>query len=259
MNMLKPMPARGELVGDRRDDARRVPKAHREGRAGPRAALPADLRRRTVRRRHDRDPPRPQGALRGAPRRPVPDAALVAAAVLSDRYISDRQFPTRRSTSSTRPPRACGMEIDSSPIELDEAERRVRQLEIELPRWARSRRRSGSLSRRAGRGEGAPRTSSPRAGRRRRRRSSASRRSWLGSRSCATRRSAPSAPATSSGSRRSDTASCRSSRRSSPSATAPSIENPMVKEEVDEDDVAVVARALDRSRSTSCSRARPRS
>ena len=55
----------------RRDDARRVPHAHREG-PGARAPLPAGLRRRAVRRRHDRDPARPEGALRGAPRRPDP-------------------------------------------------------------------------------------------------------------------------------------------------------------------------------------------
>ena len=53
----------------RRDHPRRVPQAHREGR-GARAPLPADLRRRARRRRHDRDPARAQGALRGPPRRP---------------------------------------------------------------------------------------------------------------------------------------------------------------------------------------------
>ena len=51
---------------DRRDDARRVPQAHREG-PGARAALPAGVRRRAERRGHDRDPARPQGALRGPP------------------------------------------------------------------------------------------------------------------------------------------------------------------------------------------------
>ena len=54
-----------------RHDAQRVPEAHREGRR-PRAALPARLRGRAVRRGHDRHPARPQGALRGAPRRPHP-------------------------------------------------------------------------------------------------------------------------------------------------------------------------------------------
>ena len=55
----------------RRDHARRVPQAHREGRRA-RAPLPAGARRRAVRRGHDRDPARPQGALRGPPRRPHP-------------------------------------------------------------------------------------------------------------------------------------------------------------------------------------------
>ncbi len=53
----------------RRDHARRVQEAHREG-PRARAPLPADLRRRAVRRGHDRDPARAQGALRGAPPRP---------------------------------------------------------------------------------------------------------------------------------------------------------------------------------------------
>ena len=56
---------------DRRDDARRVPRAHREGRRA-RAPLPARVRRRAVDGRHDRHPPRTQGALRGAPWRPHP-------------------------------------------------------------------------------------------------------------------------------------------------------------------------------------------
>ena len=55
----------------RRDDAQRVPEAHREGRRA-RAALPARVRGRALRRGHDRHPARPQGALRGPPRRPHP-------------------------------------------------------------------------------------------------------------------------------------------------------------------------------------------
>ena len=53
----------------RRHHARRVPQAHREGR-GARAPLPAGLRRRAERRGHDRDPARPEGALRGPSRHP---------------------------------------------------------------------------------------------------------------------------------------------------------------------------------------------
>ena len=53
----------------RRDDARRVPQAHREGRRA-RAALPAGPRRPADGRGDDLDPARPARALRGPPRRP---------------------------------------------------------------------------------------------------------------------------------------------------------------------------------------------
>ncbi|HWH54086.1 MAG TPA: ATP-dependent chaperone ClpB [Gaiellaceae bacterium] len=62
----------------------------------------------------------------------IRDAALVAAAVLSDRYISDRQLPDKAIDLIDEAASRLRMEIDSSPLELDEAERRVRQLEIEL-------------------------------------------------------------------------------------------------------------------------------
>jgi ATP-dependent Clp protease ATP-binding subunit ClpB len=62
----------------------------------------------------------------------IRDAALVAAAVLSDRYITDRQLPDKAIDLVDESASRLRMEIDSSPIELDEAERRVRQLEIEL-------------------------------------------------------------------------------------------------------------------------------
>jgi ATP-dependent Clp protease ATP-binding subunit ClpB len=62
----------------------------------------------------------------------IRDAALVAAAVLSDRYISDRQLPDKAIDLVDESASRLRMEIDSSPLQLDEAERRVRQLEIEL-------------------------------------------------------------------------------------------------------------------------------
>ena len=62
----------------------------------------------------------------------IRDAALVAAAVLSDRYISDRFLPDKAIDLVDEAGSRLRMEIDSSPVELDEAERRVRQLEIEL-------------------------------------------------------------------------------------------------------------------------------
>jgi ATP-dependent Clp protease ATP-binding subunit ClpB len=62
----------------------------------------------------------------------IRDAALVASAVLSDRYITDRQLPDKAIDLVDESASRLRMEIDSSPLELDEAERRVRQLEIEL-------------------------------------------------------------------------------------------------------------------------------
>jgi ATP-dependent Clp protease ATP-binding subunit ClpB len=62
----------------------------------------------------------------------IRDSALVAAAVLSDRYVSDRFLPDKAIDLVDEAASRLRMEIDSSPVALDEAERRVRQLEIEL-------------------------------------------------------------------------------------------------------------------------------
>jgi ATP-dependent Clp protease ATP-binding subunit ClpB len=62
----------------------------------------------------------------------IRDSALVAAAVLSDRYVSDRFLPDKAIDLVDESASRLRMQIDSSPVELDEAERRVRQLEIEL-------------------------------------------------------------------------------------------------------------------------------
>ncbi|MCW2975170.1 MAG: ATP-dependent chaperone ClpB [Actinomycetia bacterium] len=66
----------------------------------------------------------------------IRDAALVAAAVLSHRYIADRFLPDKAIDLVDEAASRLRMEIDSSPLELDEAERRVRQLEIELAAMA---------------------------------------------------------------------------------------------------------------------------
>src|SRR4051812_48919387 len=62
----------------------------------------------------------------------IRDSALVAAAVLSHRYISDRQLPDKAIDLVDEAASRLKMEIESSPVELDEANRRVTQLEIEL-------------------------------------------------------------------------------------------------------------------------------
>ena len=80
---------------DRRHHARRVPQAHREG-PRARAPLPAGLRRRAVGRGHHRHPARPEGALRGAPRRAHPGlrarrrGRAVATATSPNRFLPDK-------------------------------------------------------------------------------------------------------------------------------------------------------------------------
>ena len=59
------------------------------------------------------------------------DAALVAAAVLSNRYITDRFLPDKAIDLVDEAASKLRMEIDSMPAELDEVRRRIMQLEIE--------------------------------------------------------------------------------------------------------------------------------
>lgn len=61
----------------------------------------------------------------------IKDSALVSAAVLSQRYISDRFLPDKAIDLIDEAASRLRMEIDSMPSELDELERKIRQLEIE--------------------------------------------------------------------------------------------------------------------------------
>ncbi len=61
----------------------------------------------------------------------IQDAAIVAAAVLSHRYITDRFLPDKAIDLVDEAASCLRMEIDSMPAELDEAQRKIRQLEIE--------------------------------------------------------------------------------------------------------------------------------
>jgi ATP-dependent Clp protease ATP-binding subunit ClpB len=61
----------------------------------------------------------------------ITDSALVAAATLSDRYISERFLPDKAIDLVDEAASRLRMEIDSMPIEIDELERRRIQLEIE--------------------------------------------------------------------------------------------------------------------------------
>jgi ATP-dependent Clp protease ATP-binding subunit ClpB len=129
-NMLKPMLARGELrmIGATTLDEYRK---HIE----KDAALERRFQPILV------DPPSVEdtiGILRGLKERyevhhgvRITDAALVAAAVLSDRYITARLLPDKAIDLIDEAASRLRMEIDSMPEEIDELIRRTRQLEIE--------------------------------------------------------------------------------------------------------------------------------
>ncbi len=61
----------------------------------------------------------------------ISDAAIVAAATLSDRYIADRFLPDKAIDLIDESASRLKIEIDSMPTEIDEVERRIQQLEIE--------------------------------------------------------------------------------------------------------------------------------
>lgn len=61
----------------------------------------------------------------------IMDSALIAAAQLSDRYITDRFLPDKAIDLIDEAASKLRIEIDSLPTEIDEVERRIRQLEIE--------------------------------------------------------------------------------------------------------------------------------
>lgn len=129
-NMLKPMLARGELrmVGATTLDEYRE---HIESDpALERRFQPVLVGEPTI--------PDTVGILRGLKERyevhhgvRITDAALVAAATLSDRYITDRFLPDKAIDLVDESASRLRMEIDSRPVEVDEIERAVRRLEIE--------------------------------------------------------------------------------------------------------------------------------
>jgi ATP-dependent Clp protease ATP-binding subunit ClpB len=129
-NMLKPMLARGELrmIGATTLDEYR--KHIEKDTALERRFQPVLV-----------EPPSIEdtiGILRGLKERyevhhgvRITDAALVAAAVLSDRYIPARHLPDKAIDLVDESASRLRIEIDSMPDEIDELERRSRQLEIE--------------------------------------------------------------------------------------------------------------------------------
>ena len=61
----------------------------------------------------------------------ITDAAIVAAATLSNRYITDRFLPDKAIDLMDEAASRLRMEIDSKPEEIDELDRRIIQLKIE--------------------------------------------------------------------------------------------------------------------------------
>ena len=60
----------------------------------------------------------------------IRDAALVAAATLSNRYISDRFLPDKAVDLVDEAASRLRMELDSMPVEIDQLERQIMQLQI---------------------------------------------------------------------------------------------------------------------------------
>ena len=77
----------------------------------------------------------------------IKDAALVAAAVLSHRYIGDRFLPDKAIDLVDEAAARLRMQIDSMPQEIDEITRRIMQLEIERVSVARDQDDSGARER----------------------------------------------------------------------------------------------------------------
>jgi ATP-dependent Clp protease ATP-binding subunit ClpB len=67
----------------------------------------------------------------------IQDSAIIAAATLSDRYISDRFLPDKAIDLIDEAASRLRIEIDSVPTEIDEVDRRIMQLEIELQALAK--------------------------------------------------------------------------------------------------------------------------
>ena len=75
----------------------------------------------------------------------IKDEAIIAAAELSNRYISDRFLPDKAIDLIDEAAAKLRMEIDSVPEELDEIERKIRQLEIEREAISRENEHSDTL------------------------------------------------------------------------------------------------------------------
>ncbi|MGD2174914.1 MAG: ATP-dependent chaperone ClpB [Candidatus Brocadiaceae bacterium] len=77
----------------------------------------------------------------------ITDGALLAAARLSDRYITDRFLPDKAIDLMDEAASKLRMEIDSVPAELDQVQRRLRQLQVELEGLKKEKSEQGKAQR----------------------------------------------------------------------------------------------------------------
>ena len=196
----------------------------------------------------------------------IQDAALVAAAVLSDRYVTGRFLPDKAIDLVDEAASRLRIEIDSMPTEIDVVERRIRQLEIEQRRPGQGDRRgvhgaAGQARRGAGQPAGAVRRHEGPLAARRRRPSAAIRDPQGGA-------GGPRGPSVER-EQRPRTRPPRSATARSPSSSAGSTRPPrrlaelqadqkMLKEEVDEEDIAEVVVQVDRRAGQPAARGRGR-
>ncbi len=113
----------------RRHHARRIPQARRK-RQSTRAAFPTGAGRRADVRSHDGDPARLKPRYEAHHGVKIKDSALVAAARLSIRYIADRFLPDKAIDLVDEATSRLAMELESVPDEIDQVQRRIRQLEL---------------------------------------------------------------------------------------------------------------------------------
>ena len=128
-NMLKPMLAVVNCAWSAPPRWMSTANTSRRTRAG--AAVPAGAGGRTERRGFHCDPARHQGEVRGHHKVSIADQALVAAASLSDRYITSRFLPDKAIDLMDEAASRLRMEIDSAPVEIDELQRAVDRLHME--------------------------------------------------------------------------------------------------------------------------------
>jgi ATP-dependent Clp protease ATP-binding subunit ClpB len=129
-NMLKPALARGELRAIGATTLNEYKKYIEKDPALERRFQPVLVSEPTV--------PDTISILRGLKERyevhhgvRIKDAAILAAATLSHRYIADRFLPDKAIDLIDEAAASLRMQIDSLPVEIDEVERRIMQLEIE--------------------------------------------------------------------------------------------------------------------------------